>query len=186
MNSPHSTRPGRELEYNTLRAEILKRMELRQQLMANALTFAGVLLGVAITDPSKNIVALIYPPLAFSLAALWAQNDIRSREIGKYIYKLEKNNPPSGLGWETYYRQKLRSPTFIWARLSVLAPGSVFLLSEIIAFTIAFSSCSSLTSNCTANFPPIALLLLSSLSIIGTALLICMVTRTSVETRRVK
>jgi hypothetical protein len=36
MNIPNSTRPGRELEYNNLRAEILKRMEFRQQLMATA------------------------------------------------------------------------------------------------------------------------------------------------------
>jgi hypothetical protein len=80
MSSKASIEPQRflELEYQQCRAEILKRIELRQQLIQITLTFAGVLIGVGVQ--SRNmLISSIYPPLAFCFAMLWAQNDIRGR-----------------------------------------------------------------------------------------------------------
>ena len=88
--------PGFDLEYNSLRAEILKRIELRQQLISITLTLAGVFLGIGL---GKESVALIYPPLAMFLAFGWAQNDFRIRNLADYIRK-NLESPATGLRYE--------------------------------------------------------------------------------------
>jgi ABC-type polysaccharide/polyol phosphate export permease len=57
-----------KMEYETLRDEIIKRVELRQQLLSITLGFAGAFLGVAVSFPTTPSVALIYPPIALFLA----------------------------------------------------------------------------------------------------------------------
>jgi hypothetical protein len=64
-------------EYNALRDEILKRIELRQQFVSMTLTIAGVFLGIGVTT---DTIALVYPLLATFLAIGWAQNDLRKHE----------------------------------------------------------------------------------------------------------
>ncbi|MFM7220961.1 MAG: DNA-binding protein [Nodosilinea sp.] len=71
-----------ELEYTSIRDEILKRMELRLQIMSVTLTLAGAFIGFGV---SNTLLSLVYPPLAALLAMLWVQNDTRSRQLGKYI-----------------------------------------------------------------------------------------------------
>src|SRR3990172_6680735 len=53
-------RRGIELEYTTLRSEILKRIEMRQQIVSIALTLAGTFLGAGLSNESG---ALIHPTL---------------------------------------------------------------------------------------------------------------------------
>ncbi|MFM7528344.1 MAG: hypothetical protein ACKO63_07625 [Nodosilinea sp.] len=71
-----------ELEYTSIRDEILKRIELRLQIMSVTLTLAGAFIGFGV---SNTLLSLVYPPLAALLAMLWVQNDTRSRQLGKYI-----------------------------------------------------------------------------------------------------
>ena len=73
---------GVDLEYNSLRGEILKRIELRQQIISITLTLAGIFLSFGL---STDTVALIYPPLAAFLSIAWAQNDFRIRDLATYI-----------------------------------------------------------------------------------------------------
>lgn len=122
-----------EAEYAALRNEILKRMELRQQLIAGTLTLAGVFLSVGLV---KDLVALIYPPLAAFLALAWAQNDFRLKSAAKYIR--EKLEPVLGLRWETWVqeqreagREELGSWNFI-----VASHGGIFLLTQLLAVGI--------------------------------------------------
>ncbi len=61
-DKPPLTREDVDLEYNSLRGEIIKRIELRQQMVTVTLTIAGVFLGVGITNKA---VALVYPPIAY-------------------------------------------------------------------------------------------------------------------------
>ncbi|NJL47623.1 MAG: hypothetical protein HC929_09235 [Leptolyngbyaceae cyanobacterium SM2_5_2] len=179
MYNPNSNQPGRELEYKALRDEILKRIELRQQLMSTTLLFAGALLGVAANNLTRFAsVAFIYPPIAFSLAALWAQNDIRSRELGMYIHRLENNHAIPGLGWETHYRANLRSPRLLRLKLSVLSPAATFIVSEIIAVIIALSSWASFSI-----FLNIALQISNIIWILGTIALVWKVARFSSQAR---
>ncbi len=119
-----------ELEYQQCRAEILKRIELRQQLIQITLTFAGVLIGAGVQ--SKNmLISAIYPPLAFCFSMLWAQNDIRGRQLGQYIreeIEVGENR------WESFYRSTISTQTVILGcPLSIFAPGGAFIISELVA-----------------------------------------------------
>ena len=93
-----------DLEYNSLRGEILKRIELRQQIISITLTLAGIFLSFGL---STDTVALIYPPLAAFLSIAWAQNDFRIRDLATYIRE-NLETAPIGLGYETYV-QRVRS-----------------------------------------------------------------------------
>jgi len=128
---PHG--PGIEIEYTTLRNEILQRIGLRQQLVSIALTLAGIFLSVGL---SNELVSLIYPPLALLLAFGWAQNDFRIREISTYIRKYLEGKE-SGLAYETLtqnHRQKAKGLS-AW-RFVVISHGGMFLLTQIMAIMV--------------------------------------------------
>lgn len=124
---------GMELEYNSLRSEILKRVELRQQTIAITLTLAGAFLGVGL---STDMVALIYPPLAAFLAIAWAQNDFRIRDLATYIREnLETSS--LGLGYETHAQQaRLASKRLNSWRVVVLSHTGIFIFTQLMAIGI--------------------------------------------------
>jgi hypothetical protein len=133
-----SQRDGLLAEYNALRSEILKRIELRNSIMFGTLTFAGVLLSFGLTTPT---LALIYVIISTFLAAAWVQSDVIISNIGHYIReKLE--NPENGLRWETF-RQKERT-AFAKKRVfqpsAVFSTGGIFLVTQAVAILIALSN----------------------------------------------
>lgn len=138
MSSPESALDVRaaEMEYTTLRTEILKRIELRYQIVAVTLTLAGVFLGVGLT---KDLVALIYPPLATFLALAWAQNEFRIRLASIYIR--ERIEGILGLCYERWVHGERRKPSEglgSWS-LIVVSHGGVFLLTQLMAIGVEFS-----------------------------------------------
>ena len=123
-----------EVEYKALRDEILKRIEMRQQIISVTLTLAGIFLGVGLT---RATVPLIYPPLAAFLALSWSQNDFRIRATAKYIRE-ELEASVSGLGYETYVqraRESKKEGLGAW-RFIVLAHGGIFLITQLMAIGI--------------------------------------------------
>ena len=62
---------------------------------------------------------------------LWAQNDIRGRQLGQYI----REEIEGEMGrWENFYRSRLSAETvFGGYPLSILAPGGAFIISEVVA-----------------------------------------------------
>jgi hypothetical protein len=126
---------GTEMEYASLRGEILKRIEMRQQIVSVTLTLAGIFLGVGL---STQLVALVYPPLAMFLAFGWAQNDFRVRDLAKYIReKIETAFPNSG--YETYVHEQrgVHKGLGSW-RFVVLSHGGIFLFTQLMAIGIGF------------------------------------------------
>lgn len=125
-------------EYNALRSEILKRIELRNSIQFGTLTFAGVLLGFGLTTPT---LALIYVIISMFLAAAWVQSDVIISNIGHYI--LEKlETPQTGLRWETQ-RQKERAASAkkrVFQPSAVFSTGGVFLVTQAVAILIALSN----------------------------------------------
>ncbi|NWG07449.1 MAG: hypothetical protein HXY35_12270 [Chloroflexi bacterium] len=135
-DKPTNTPQGVELEYNSLRNEILKRIELRQQLISITLTLAGVFLSFGL---ATDLVALIYPPLAAFLAIGWVQNDRAIQNLAIYIReKLETR--PIGLGYETYIQQKReRSKKLGGRRFIVMSHAGIFLFTQLMALGIELS-----------------------------------------------
>lgn len=126
-----------EMEYGSLRGEILKRIELRQQIVSVTLTLAGIFLGVGLTTES---VTLVYPPLAMFLAFGWAQNDFRIRDLAKYIReRLEIVSPHAG--YETYVDgQRGENKGLGSWRFVVLSHGGIFLFTQLMAIGIGLSN----------------------------------------------
>jgi hypothetical protein len=139
-----SQRAGILAEYNALRSEILKRIELRNSILFGTLTFAGVLLGFGIATPT---LALMYVIISTFLAAAWVQNVIVVIELGRYIRdKLE--NAQTGLYWETH-RQENRLASARNKKFQpsvVFSTGGVFLVTQTIAILIAFSNSAAFTT----------------------------------------
>ncbi len=128
---------GLEMEYASLRGEILKRIEMRQQIVSITLTLAGIFLGIGIGTQS---VVLVYPPLAMFLAFGWAQNDFRIRDLAYYIrVKIEASIP--GAGYETHVQEqrKTRKGLGSW-RFVILSHGGIFLLTQLMAIGIGITN----------------------------------------------
>jgi hypothetical protein len=145
------------VEYKALRDEILKRIEMRQNILSITLTLAAAFLSAGILQRNKPdfigpSVAFIYPPIATCLALGWAQIDHRIRDIGIYIRdNIEKTTP--GFGWETHLHgyqieeinsdpveksnniMKKKQGDSNWRSL-VLSHGGVFVCTQIMAIVI--------------------------------------------------
>jgi hypothetical protein len=158
-NEPTNLTHGLEIEYNALRSEILKRIELRQQLIAITLTLAGAFLSVGLKTAS---VAFIFPPLASMLALSWYQNDRLIRDLGAYIREHIEPTLP-GLGWQTHtLRRRMTSKLSMWRTLS---HGGVFLILQLLAVWIG-------VANFTCTTTEWVLLSIDVLGLVGVAILI--------------
>ena len=71
-------------EYHTLRDEILKRIELQQQVLSLALIVPGTIAAFGLQTKNAAII-LLYPLFALFLAAIWAHHDRKIRQMGAYI-----------------------------------------------------------------------------------------------------
>jgi len=69
-------------EYSALRDEILKRIELQNQILNLTLILAGTVVSVGFQLNNGPIMLLIYPPIALVLSSGWEQNNLRIRQIG--------------------------------------------------------------------------------------------------------
>ena len=69
-----------EMEYLSLRDEVMKRVESRQQLLSIALTLAGAFLGIG-WGTGGAVALQLFPPLVTLLAVGWVQNEVRIEQI---------------------------------------------------------------------------------------------------------
>jgi len=118
-------------EYSALRDEILKRIELQNQILNLALIIAGTAISVRFQFSNGPIMLLIYPPIALVLSAGWEQNNLRIRQIGAYIRERTERLSSSG-GWERYRIDTPVKPTGT-ARFA----RSAFIIMQLV--TIGFS-----------------------------------------------
>lgn len=87
-------------EYDALRSEIIHRMRYRIQILSLAIIVLGAIFAFN-RDNGPNIL-LYYPLFGFFVAAGWANNDYRIKEIGDYIRNHIEEKLP-GLNWERYF-----------------------------------------------------------------------------------
>ncbi len=88
MNTKINPEERKEIlaEYSALRDEIIKRIDIRHNIVIFTLIFAGTFLTLSTQIIEQStLLLLFYPILATFLAALWAHSDIRVSQIGEYI-----------------------------------------------------------------------------------------------------
>jgi hypothetical protein len=129
----HTAKPGYGWEYSAIRNEILKRIEMRQQLISITLTLAGIFLSFGL---SNEMVTLVYPPLAMFLAFGWAQNDFRIRRMGRYIRE-NLESLEIGLNYESQMQEDRQIDTSLatW-RFVVISHSGIFLFTQVMAIGI--------------------------------------------------
>jgi hypothetical protein len=112
----HDVIKASHIEYKALRDEILKRIEMRQNILSMSFTlviaFSTVAISIGIFRPDNRdflgLAAFVYPPIATFLALSWAQNDHRISDIGYYIREqIEKKNSYM-FNWYKIDEDKLR------------------------------------------------------------------------------
>ncbi|MFA6482292.1 MAG: hypothetical protein WCW62_06930 [Bacteroidales bacterium] len=166
------TKQYNEQEYETLRDEIIQRIDIRQQLIYTTITLSGVIMGFGI-DTSN--LSFIYPPLALAIALMWAQNDLRALQISDYLQSFE--NDSTKLGWITYYKKVQGKSSFkIGWPVSILGPGSMFILTSIMSIGIGLSN-----FNC--SLLSWSLLILDLLALIGIILILLLSKKQRVSRR---
>lgn len=152
-----SSPPNIEMEYATLREEVLKRIESRQQTISIALTLAGAFLGLGWN--AGAVVILLYPAIAFLLAVGWAQNEVFIMQINAYIREhLEGEH--SGLGWQRFSQQGMSELRIFGWPLEILAIGGIFILTQIMAVGLG-------TFRFTNSLPEWLLMILAIVAIIA-------------------
>lgn len=125
-------------EYSVLKREVIKRTEIRNQLLALTLVAASTFLTMGAQELVVPSVLLIYPILAAFLAAAWTHSDIRVGEIGEYIRRNIESRL-EGLGWEAHLRQKsAKRESWLRRRLSEISACGIFLSTEVLAILLAF------------------------------------------------
>ncbi len=133
-------------EYCALRDEIVKRIDLRQQIISITLTFAAALISAGIVQKEISIfgdsgipsIAFIYPPIAACLALGWAQHDYRISYIGYYIQTNIESIVPD-FKWETNIAEKRPMTRFrLWGFI-IQSHGGVFIWTQILAIVIGYS-----------------------------------------------
>lgn len=122
-------------EYNSLRDEILKLIELQSQLIGLAVLALGVIMGVGLRS-SNAAVMFVYPPLSLMLSITWLNHAHAVSRCADYLSdELEPRWGHAVLGWEGFVR---RHP-LPHAMLGYWGVRSVFIGSSVIAVLVGWS-----------------------------------------------
>src|SRR5438874_3727521 len=117
-------------EYNALRDEILKRMDVENQLTAFTIIVFGTIMGIGFQNKATSLI-LLFPVLALFLSIGWSHSDTRTMQIGAYISEhIESVVGTDNIGWE-HYMAANRHSMYYWAN------KSIFLITELIAIFVA-------------------------------------------------
>ncbi|MEW6716235.1 MAG: hypothetical protein AB1345_01840 [Chloroflexota bacterium] len=126
-------------EYDTLREEILKRIDIRHQIVSLHLIIAGTFLSFGLQKDASPYILLVYPILTMFIAAGWARNDIRIGHIGAYLrdhYEVMTDY----VRWETHRQAKDVKRRWLWlSGLRIFSALGLFLITQLIAVGYAFS-----------------------------------------------
>jgi hypothetical protein len=130
MENKPGDNSAKAAEYATLREEVLKRLEARQQTLSIALTLAGAFLGIGWN--AGAVVMLLYPLIALLLAVAWAQNEVFIKQLNAYI-RDHVEGEASGYGWQRYTAQRMAELRLWGWPIEILAIGGIFLLTQLMA-----------------------------------------------------
>jgi hypothetical protein len=123
-------------EYEALREEILKHIEVQYQVVGGTLVVAGAFLTIGTQTSLTPDALLVYPILAVFLAAAWADNQIGIIHIGAFIGRVFEQGCDPRLRWEAvnshYYGRKGRVRA-----LHMVAMRGLFVVSQLLAMFLA-------------------------------------------------
>ena len=121
-------------EYDALRAEILKRIELMHQVASLGLLVPGTIFAFGFQTQDANII-LLYPLLSLVLSLLWSQHDRRTRECGYYINSYIESRFEKAMNWE-HFMDSTRTVHRLFDRDSIWAAIGIFAGTAVLAIVV--------------------------------------------------
>ncbi|MFI0405414.1 hypothetical protein [Actinomadura sp. 3N508] len=122
-------------EYESLRAEILKLIELQSQLVALMMIAFGTVVSVGFQAKNATII-FTYPIISLLLAIYWLNYAHTTCRCAEYIStRIEKRAGPEYMGWENYVRVRPLEK----ARLGYWGVRFIFMGSSVLAIVAGFS-----------------------------------------------
>jgi 8-oxo-dGTP diphosphatase len=125
------------VEYETLRQEVLQRINGRNQSLNLAITATGIFVAAVAGQFFPPVALLLYPLVAVWIAVSWTQHDIRVGQIGKRIRDgIEQQL--GGVKWENWLSaQFARESRFIYRRSTELTAVGVLVGTQILTIALA-------------------------------------------------
>ncbi|SPT64510.1 hypothetical protein [Actinomadura madurae] len=122
-------------EYVSLRAEIVKLIELQAQLVSLTVISTGAIMGAAVQVQSAGL-AFVYPVLALILGISWLNHALAIGRAARYLSQdFEPRCGDGVLGWERFVR---RNP-LRFGMLGYWGVRSVFMGSSLVAVLIGWT-----------------------------------------------
>lgn len=119
-------------EYNALRAEIIKRSEIRYQIISLTLIIAGTILTIGLPSTAPSYVLFVFPIIGCFLTGIWAHNVAVPRRISTYIKEnIERQFKETG--WETVIQEDWYSFSML---TSIISSSGIFLGLEFITLIL--------------------------------------------------
>ncbi len=115
-------------EYQSLRAEILKLIEMQSQLVALTVVAFGTVLSVGFEAENAAIV-LVHPILALILGVSWMNHAHSVCRCAAYIRRVERRAGSDSLGWETFVQERT-IPSY---QIGFWGVRAIFAISSLIA-----------------------------------------------------
>jgi hypothetical protein len=128
----------RDVEYQALRAELLRRIENRYQIIQVTIIGAGSILAIGLKSDDFIPILLLFPIFVFFLAASWAHNGVAHMKLSWYIMTEIEHYEPNKVSYETWSRREASSSLGGKLRDDVLgnaAAAGVFVVTQLMALT---------------------------------------------------
>jgi hypothetical protein len=119
-------------EYTSLREEILKRIELRYQLLTIIITAFGAILAFG-SQLKSAILIFLYPLLALCSMIIWLSNKYDIGQISSYIKGIESKMGKENLNWES---QRALIERQGMERLLSYGSRGFFIITQLLALAI--------------------------------------------------
>ncbi len=122
-------------QYLALRDEIIKRMEIQNQIISLMLIAGGTFISLGIERQSTTLI-LATPVLALFLASFWTNHDVRVRHIGLYIRRyIEEKFLDVNTGWEGVGGTS--GTKYLSRHLSIFASQGIFIGIQLLSIFAA-------------------------------------------------
>lgn len=111
-NVEYSSAESALAEFNALRAEVLARMTIQQNVLSLQLGASGAVISFALAAGGRNLFLLVLPFTSYVLSGRFARNNVFVANIGIYVREQLSPRIPGGLGWEDWRLRQYRSTRF--------------------------------------------------------------------------
>ena len=119
-----------EIEYTSLRAEVIFRLKNRHQIIYWTIVLIGAFMSFSFSNGMFFFLAFC-PPIVMLISFLWGHNEIKIRQLGNFISEVYENEE-QGFHWEKWRVSNLKNSNMYGLNLIYLIPFFLFVISQVV------------------------------------------------------